>query len=105
MAKETYIRLRCTNKFKAQIEALASNENRTTSNYIENLLIEKIKENKTMKNTLEMQYEQNGEWFEIWNTEQTDLELAWKEMDDQPTEGGTIRFKGELEILIVNGGF
>ena len=33
-----------------------------------------------------MQYTEDGEWFEIWNTEQTDLKLAWKEMDEQPTE-------------------
>ena len=46
MAKDTYIRLRCTEEFKAQIKALASKENRAVSNYIENLLTEKIKEDR-----------------------------------------------------------
>lgn len=38
MAKDTNIILRCTNEFKAQVETLASKDNRTVSNYIENLL-------------------------------------------------------------------
>lgn len=42
MAKETYIRLRCTEEFKAQAEKLASKDNRTLSNYIENLLKKEI---------------------------------------------------------------
>ena len=50
MAKDTYIRLRCTDEFKAQIEVLASKENRTVSNYIENLLINEIeKDNNTSR--------------------------------------------------------
>jgi len=56
-------------------------------------------------NKLEMQYENNGEWFEIWNTDQSELETAWNEMDDQPTESGRIRFLGSDEFLTVNGGF
>lgn len=63
------------------------------------------KENVKMKNTLEMQYTENGEWFEIWNTEQTNLELAWKEMDEQPTESGWIRFKGGKEFLVIHSEF
>ena len=55
--------------------------------------------------TLQMQYEQNGEWFEIWNTEQTELQAAWDEIDEQPTESGHIRFEDGIEILVVNGGF
>lgn len=39
MAKETYIRLRCTEEFKTKIEKLAKLENRTVSNYVENLLV------------------------------------------------------------------
>ena len=56
-------------------------------------------------NIIEMQYEQNCEWFPIWETEQTDLELAWKEIDNQQTERGHIRFKGENGFMVVNGGF
>ena len=54
---------------------------------------------------LQMQYEFNGEWFEIWETDTNDLEAAWDEMDEQPTEGGHIRFKGSEEFMVVNGGF
>jgi hypothetical protein len=43
MAKETYIRLRCTEDFKKKVEQAAKQENRTSSNYIENLLLEDIK--------------------------------------------------------------
>ena len=56
-------------------------------------------------NTLLMKFEQNGESFPIWNTNQTNLESAWNEMDEQPTEGGWIMFDEEDEILVVNGGF
>ena len=55
--------------------------------------------------TLQMQYEESGEWFEIWETETDDLEAAWDEMDEQPTEGGHIRFEGSEEFMVVNGGF
>lgn len=55
--------------------------------------------------TVEMQYEYNGESFEIWHTTADTLEEAWKEMDDRPEEGGWIRFKGSEGIMVVNGGF
>ena len=54
---------------------------------------------------LQMQYEFNGEWFDIWDTRTDDLEAAWEEMDEQPTEGGHIRFEGSEEFMVVNGGF
>ena len=54
---------------------------------------------------LQMQYEEGGEWFEIWGAETDDLEAAWDEMDEQPTEGGHIRFEGSEEFMVVNGGF
>lgn len=54
---------------------------------------------------LQMQYEFNGEWFDIWDTRTDDLEAAWDEMDEQPTEGGHIRFEGSEEFMVVNGGF
>jgi len=57
-----------------------------------------------MENIIEIQYEYNGEWFEIWETNETDLELAWKEIDEQSTEGGNIRFQGSKDFLVVNGG-
>ena len=56
-------------------------------------------------NTLLMKFEQNGESFPIWNTDQTDLQSAWDEMDEHPTEGGWIMFDGEDNFLVVNGGF
>lgn len=56
-------------------------------------------------NTLQMQYEYGGEWFEIWNTNESDLELAWKEMDERPEDGGCIKFKDGNGMLVVNGGF
>ena len=43
MAKETYIRLRCTNEFKQQIEALAIYKGLTVSSYIQMILTEKNK--------------------------------------------------------------
>ena len=46
MAKDTNIILRCTSEFKAQIEALASKDNRTVSNYIINLVENEIKKEK-----------------------------------------------------------
>lgn len=50
-----------------------------------------------MKNTmrtLEMNYDDNNaSWWEIWETEATTLKEAWEEMDEQPTETGTIRFQ------------
>lgn len=55
--------------------------------------------------TIEMQTEFNGEWFPIWSTNETDLETVWKEVDEQPALGGHIRFKGDSEFLVVNGGF
>lgn len=54
---------------------------------------------------LQMQYEFNGEWFDIWETRNDDLETAWDEMDQQPEEGGRIRFKGSDQFMVVNGGF
>lgn len=57
-------------------------------------------------NAVEMQYENDGEWYHIWDTFETDLWLAWQEMDDdKPTEGGHIRFEGSEAFVIVNGGF
>ena len=58
--------------------------------------------------TVMMQYQFQGEKWEIWNTEQTDLQLAWNEIDEdyKPTEGGWISFKDESENeMAVNGGF
>lgn len=57
------------------------------------------------KAVLQMKYEENGEWFEIWETEKRDIEAAWDEMDEQPTEGGRIRFEDSEEFMVVNGGF
>jgi len=57
MAKDNFIKLRCTDEFKAQIEALASKENRTVSNYIENLLSNEINKNKK-ENAKMMDYEE-----------------------------------------------
>ena len=54
---------------------------------------------------LQMQYEESGEWFDIWESENADLEAAWDEMDNQPTEGGHIRFEGQDGLMVVNGGF
>ena len=55
---------------------------------------------------LQMQYEFNGEWFDIWETEQEFLYDAWDEMDVQPRESGWIRFNDNTkECLVVNGGF
>jgi len=48
MAKENYIKLRCTKQFKEDTELLAERENRNTSNYIENLIKNEIEK---MKNT------------------------------------------------------
>lgn len=54
---------------------------------------------------LQMQYQDGGEWFAIWETRTDDLEAAWEEMDQQPEEGGHIRFKGSEKFMVVNGGF
>ena len=59
----------------------------------------------TKSRKLQMQYEEGGEWFDIWESENADLEAAWEEMDEQPTEGGHIRFEGSEEFMVVNGGF
>ena len=50
MAKESYVKLRCTKNFKADIELLAKRENRNTSNYIENLLKKEIEKMKKIGN-------------------------------------------------------
>lgn len=42
MAKEAYIKLRCTTQFKSDVERLAKMDNRTVSNYLENLLKKEI---------------------------------------------------------------
>ncbi len=55
--------------------------------------------------TLLFQLEYQGEKFEIWQTECETLETAWQEIDERPEVGGWISFKGENEILVVNGGF
>lgn len=54
-----------------------------------------------------MQYEYNGEKFEIWETGETVLKKAWDEIDDdaRPENGGWIYFEGNDEFIIVNGGF
>lgn len=43
MAKETYIRLRCTEEFKDQVNQAAKMDDRTTSNYMEHILKEDMK--------------------------------------------------------------
>lgn len=61
-----------------------------------------------MKKVL-FQSEFNGEKMEIWQTEQTDLQSAWDEIDEEykPTEGGCISFKNDPDDaeMTVNGGF
>lgn len=52
MAKESYVKLRCTKNFKADIELLAKKENRNTSNYIENLLKKEIEKMKKTGNEI-----------------------------------------------------
>jgi predicted DNA-binding protein len=52
LVKETYIRLRCTENFKKEVEELASKENRTVSNYIENILKKEINKMENLKNDL-----------------------------------------------------
>lgn len=58
-------------------------------------------------NILTMQYEQNGEWFAIWETEQNDLQKAFDEIDSdvKPACGGYIKFQNDTGFLVVNGGF
>ena len=67
MAKDTNIILRCEREFKAQIEVLASKENRTVSNYIENLLKIQIKDggSKMKKTWLELIEENEEEIVEV----------------------------------------
>lgn len=58
--------------------------------------------------TVMMQYQFQGEKWEIWDTEQEDLESAWDEIDEdyKPIEGGWISFKDEPDNeMCVNGGF
>ena len=43
MAKETFIKLRCTQEFKDQVEQAAIQEDRNSSSYIEHLLLEDIR--------------------------------------------------------------
>lgn len=59
-----------------------------------------------MKKVL-MQYQHQGEKFEIWNTELDDLQQVWLEMGlEQPTEPGLLYFEDNpVHYLIVNGGF
>ena len=54
-----------------------------------------------------IQYSYLGEWFLLGETEETDIEKAWAEIDDKPTEGAYISFQDDEagEMLIVNGGF
>ena len=52
MVKESYVKLRCTKNFKADIELLAKRENRNTSNYIENLLKKEIEKMKKTGNEI-----------------------------------------------------
>ena len=71
MSKDAFIKFRCTDEFKTQIEALASKENRTVSNYVENLLKKEIK---TMR--------------EVMNCKgkQIDFDVAVEFMDDEIRE-------------------
>ena len=64
-------------------------------------------DNKNTTLTVEIQYQPSGEWFEIWETKQNNIRLAWDEMDDKPTEGGCLRFKDSCNqyYMVVNGGF
>ena len=64
---------------------------------------ENIKEEKGMR-TLEIRYDNNdASWWDIWNTNAKTLEEAWKEMDERPTETGTIRFQdGDGVTMRVN---
>ena len=60
-------------------------------------------------NKLQMQYEFNGEKFEIWNTKVATIEEALKEMDDIPEENGWLYLvDGQSKVLeqtTYNGGF
>lgn len=42
MSKDVYIRLKCSEEFKAQIKSLASKEKTTVSVYIESLIIKEV---------------------------------------------------------------
>lgn len=52
-----------------------------------------------------VQEQHNGEWFDIWETAAECLEEAFEEMDEKPEFGCHIKFDGDDEYLIVNGGF
>lgn len=57
-------------------------------------------------NVLFIQFENYGEWFPIWNTNETDLLNAWNEIDgDKPQQGARISFSDNANFAIVNGGF
>ena len=45
MTKTDVVRLRITPELKEKLQALAAAENRTVSNYIENLIIRELKRN------------------------------------------------------------
>ena len=50
MTRNNKVSFRCDDELKIQIEALARDENRTVSSYIENLLMLQIKEKISNKN-------------------------------------------------------
>lgn len=54
-----------------------------------------------------MQYQHQGEKFEIWETDKADLQSVWDEMGlSQPEEPGRIYFDDDdNSYFIVNGGF
>ena len=56
---------------------------------------------------LQIRYSAYGEWWKIWNTNETDLEKAYAEIDCElkPECGAWIRFKNDDKFIIVNGGF
>jgi hypothetical protein len=108
MAKETYIQIRCTNEFKSQIELLAKKENRTVSNYIENLLKNEIEEdNESMKNLVYMDLEGilnlNGEFL---NDKELDELQENENVTGFESLGACGRFSGNVEwfdVQIKNG--
>ena len=57
-----------------------------------------------MKKVL-MQESFNGEWFEIWNSDAETIEQAVSEMDEQPEIGCYVKFEGDEQYLILNGGY
>ena len=79
-------------------------ENGTTiTDLITECINKTIEEEKGMR-TLEIRYDNNdASWWDIWNTNAKTLEEAWKEMDERPTETGTIRFQdGDGVTMRVN---